>query len=214
MEVSAHFPARYAVKIIHAATNNWVSKSDEESIAMIPFLRLSLGALFLWSAMAKLRHWKNFNEIVRAYKLLPNSYSGVISGMVVIAEALAGGGLMTPTTAWHAALVGTILLVIFSFAVSLVIARGPRNTECGCMLIAGETIGWHILARNAFFFSFLLSELMPQLSEICIGLSAMAVILFIYFARLEAQATSVSQLKTTVEMKDCQGCTQNHIVPF
>ena len=83
------------------------------------------------------------------------------------------------------------------------------------MLIAGESIGWHVLARNAFFGSFLLSELMPQLSGICIGLAAIALVLFIYFVLRETQAGSMSKLMARVEMmKGCQGCTHNHIVLF
>lgn len=182
---------------------------------MLTFLRLSLGGLFVWSASAKLRRWRSFIEILSSYELLPKTSAYVVGGLVVIAELFTGLGLMTAFTARYAATLGILLLLIISVAVFLSIRRGVRNRECGCMLVAGETIGWHILARNTFFGSVLLAELLPQLHGLCVGLASLALCLFVYcVVRQNKMLSPSTQMQATKMPKGCAGCGRNSTIAF
>ena len=182
---------------------------------MLTFLRLLLGALFVWSASAKLRRWRSFIEILSSYALLPKALVRPVGGLVVIAEVFTGLGLMKAATAKYAATLGILLLLIISVAVFLSIRRGARNRECGCMLVVGETIGWHILARNTFFGSALLAELLPQLRWLCVGLASLALCLFVYFVVKQTKMLSPStQMQATEMAKGCVGCGRNTTIAF
>lgn len=109
-------------------------------------IQLCLVAVFLASALPKLRDPKRFVATVRTYELLPTNLVrlgawGVIAGEIAVAVLALGG--------WSPlAIVGTsiILIVGFTIAVSVNLRRG-REIDCGCFGGADETISSRTLVR-------------------------------------------------------------------
>lgn len=106
--------------------------------------------LFATAAWGKIRHFNEFTGIVGQYRLLPSPLVKPVALSVVLAEAVAALGLLMAPLAPPAALLGLALLLLFSVAIGINLARGETAIECGCFRTAlrQPLSGW-LLLRNA-----------------------------------------------------------------
>lgn len=95
-------------------------------------LRLGVGALFLVTGVLKLGDPAAFAQEIHNYQILPELAPLGAATMPAI-EIVLGGALCAAPRAWvRASALGTgALMVMFTAAVSLVLARGI-NISCGC----------------------------------------------------------------------------------
>ena len=100
-------------------------------------LRLSLGAVFLLSGVVKIRDPGAFAIEVVNYQLAPRLAPWLAATLPVV-ELLVGALLVAGTRPWAraAALLSSAMLLVFTAAVSSVVARGI-NISCGCF--GGDT---------------------------------------------------------------------------
>jgi putative oxidoreductase len=100
--------------------------------ALLWAIRLGLGALFVYAGLMKLRDPGEFAIEIANYRLLPGlaPYGAVMLPTVEIVAGL--GAIVLPRT-WRraAALVIAGLMLMFTVAVSVALARGI-NIDCGC----------------------------------------------------------------------------------
>jgi len=111
-------------------------------------LRLGLGALFVYAALAKLKDPVGFALEINNYRIWPAlaPYGAV---MLPGIELAAGVGVIVLPRAWRraAALAIMGMMALFTAAVSVALARGI-NIDCGCFGGQSGPISWLTVARD------------------------------------------------------------------
>jgi len=90
-----------------------------------------IGAVFLWSAVPKMRHPRGFAVTVLTYEVLPATLSLMVARFLPVLELLIGLLLITGTLTRVAGMATSLLLCGFLAAVSVNVVRG-RKIDCGC----------------------------------------------------------------------------------
>lgn len=112
--------------------------------------RAALASLFAASAAHKLRDPRAFAESVRDYEVVPSGLAAVGAPLLIALEAATAVALLLPAAAAPAAATGFALLVTYSAAIALNLARGRTHIDCGCLGPAGrQPITPGLLVRNA-----------------------------------------------------------------
>lgn len=109
----------------------------------------SLALVFAASSLGKLRAWEEFAGVVHNYRLLPErSVRPVACTLPVLEAAVAAGFVIAPARPYAAA-AAIALLVVFSAAVAVNLARGRRHIDCGCFRFAmRQPLSWWLVGRN------------------------------------------------------------------
>ena len=117
--------------------------------AFLFVLRLLLGALFVLASVDKVAHPEAFVVSVDKYQLLPTPVVPLVAVTLPWIELLAGIALIAGIGVEGAALVTTVLLVVFLSGMGINLARG-RELDCGCFgfLLPNEQVGPISLARD------------------------------------------------------------------
>jgi uncharacterized membrane protein YphA (DoxX/SURF4 family) len=111
------------------------------------FLRLALGAIFVYAAWTKLRDpWQMFASAVAAYDLLPMWAVKFVARVLPRAELLIGLLLLSGRFLRVASIVASALLLGF-FAVMVRTYASGIQIECGCFG-PGDVISPRSLARD------------------------------------------------------------------
>ena len=129
--------------------------------ALHALLRLALAVLFAAAALHKLRDPRGFGDALRGYALLPESWLPAAARAFPAAELLAMVSLLV-SGAGFAALPALALLLLYSGAVAVSLARGRGGLDCGCGGPAARRgIGFDLLARNGLLLLAALACLLP-----------------------------------------------------
>lgn len=88
--------------------------------------------LFASAALHKLRNVAHFGQVVRAYRLLPETLALAAAGAVPALELAVAIALLSAMTRAAAALAGMVLLLGYGAAIAANLARGRRDLACGC----------------------------------------------------------------------------------
>lgn len=117
-------------------------------------IRLSLGFIFLGSALTKLRHPAAFVQAVLGYRILPSTAARAFGWLLPLAELGTAVLLLIGSLQLVAAVLTLLLLLSFAIALSINIVRG-RAVPCHCFGAASTSrIGWHSLVRDVLLFPF------------------------------------------------------------
>lgn len=164
--------------------------------------RIFLAAVFARAAYGKLRAPRAFAEAIRGYAVLPDStaIAGSAAFGLLTLEAVVVVGLLSSDWASAASLVAAGLLLIYSAAIGLNLARGRRDIDCGCAGAGGRTAlhEW-LLARNGLYVAMAACAALPLaarnllwLDAITIGLAVLSLgTLAVAFDGLAALATGL-----------------------
>jgi len=109
--------------------------------------RLLVGAVFVVAGISKLRDLKGFVRVVAGYSLLPQAVSGKFAYVLPLAETAVGVGLLAGALTLYAAAFAFLLLLLFTAATLVNVARG-RSLNCGCFGRTGRETAWHVLCRD------------------------------------------------------------------
>lgn len=116
------------------------------------FLRLAssvLAAVFLLSAVRKIRDLRYFTGAVAAYRLLPRSWIRPFAYTLPWLELALGLMLLLGWGTRAAAITSAALLLLFLFAIGINLARGRKHLDCGCSGRGHrQKIGWKVIARD------------------------------------------------------------------
>jgi hypothetical protein len=110
---------------------------------------LALALLFAISAYHKARDQSRFEAILADYRLLPPLLIVPATRTFTLVEIALTAALVLPATARAASLVAAGLLIAYSFAIGINLARGRREIDCGCGGDSGQPLGSGLLVRNA-----------------------------------------------------------------
>lgn len=112
-------------------------------------LRLALSLLFAAAAWHKISDLRRFTATVRDYELLPATWASLAAWVLPIAEASIAAGLLYDPTRKAASAAAAAMLVLYAVAITVNLARGRREIDCGCFASSSRTpLSPWLLARN------------------------------------------------------------------
>jgi hypothetical protein len=127
-----------------------VTPAVELDPALHGALRLSLALLLLAACQHKLRDFAGFRAALAEYRLLPARWASAGAALLLLAELATGLALLLPGSARGAALAAALLLLLYSVAIGINLARGRREIDCGCAGPgARRPLSEALIARNA-----------------------------------------------------------------
>jgi uncharacterized membrane protein YphA (DoxX/SURF4 family) len=105
-----------------------------------------LAVLFLYAGLDKLFHYGGFVKALGGYVLVPDGLERFLALPVILAELLAGAGLLIQIWRTPAALLAAVLLCAFTVALAVNQVYAP-GAECGCWFTVtlGKATSSHIL---------------------------------------------------------------------
>lgn len=124
---------------------------------------LALGLALLLGAAAshKARDPGAFRALLGEYRLLPRRAVGPTALGLAAAEACLALALVVPSARGAAGPGAAGLLLLYSAAIAINLARGRREIECGCGGPAGRPLGPGLLVRNAMLVAAALLAALP-----------------------------------------------------
>jgi len=109
--------------------------------------RAALALVFGAAALHKWRDFERFADALRGHHLVPATWVAPLARAMRALETALVPALLLPATAPVAAGTGAALLVAYSAAIAVNLARGRRDIDCGCSLRPRPLSGG-LLARN------------------------------------------------------------------
>ena len=123
---------------------------------------LSLLALYIpsfvliFAAVLKLADISAFQNLVVAYRLLPQPIAKIVGGSLPCAELMVGCSLILFQTSWSITC-AVLLFCLFSVAIAINLLRNRRNLSCGCFGgYSGANLSWTLVMRNIFWCALLI----------------------------------------------------------
>lgn len=101
----------------------------ESSLGLL--IRFAFGTMFLAAGAAKLSDLGEFADAIRLYRMIPGATAGAVARMVAVTEVALGIVLILGLAIPYAAVIGSVLLVVFAIAMGINLIRG-RQIPCGC----------------------------------------------------------------------------------
>ena len=125
-------------------------------------IAVSLAAVFVSSAIAKLRDLTAFRDAAENYRIVPRWIAAAMTGIVPPAEIAGAAGILLAPTRAVSALLLIALLGLFTAAIGVNLARGRRDIDCGCFgpALRQGLSGW-LLVRNGILVAFAVALLLP-----------------------------------------------------
>jgi hypothetical protein len=102
------------------------------------FLRLILGALFIYSSMDKLANMPDFAKVIHNYRLLPVGLENLLAIFLPWLEFITGLFLLIGRFTKGASFIYSAFLCIFIIALSQALIRG-LDISCGCFSVHPST---------------------------------------------------------------------------
>ncbi len=93
---------------------------------------VSAAMLFGIVGASKLTQPNHFREVLTSYRLLPESIESIFAMTFPLTEIAVAVGLLFDLSRSAAAVVGSVLLLLFFVAVAINLARGNTHIACGC----------------------------------------------------------------------------------
>lgn len=121
------------------------------SIAVDPFVQLvatgAIGIVFARAIVEKASNFVVYTATLRDYRLIPQAIAPFAAVSLFAAEIATLFMLVLPETRGAGALCAIGLLTIYGLAMSLALAAGRQEIECGCGG-EGQIVSWALVARN------------------------------------------------------------------
>ncbi len=108
-----------------------------------------LALVFLQGGAVKLTARDEFQGVVSSYRLLPAAILPAFATLLPFAELAAGLGVVVPATRHFGATLAVALLLMFALAMTINLARGRTEIDCGCFKSGfRQTISVWLVGRN------------------------------------------------------------------
>lgn len=140
-------------------------------------LRLGLAGLLGAAAWHKASDHVRFGGTVHAYRLLPAWLVSPVTWLVPVAEAALALGLLLPGAREAATVGALLLLLLYTAAIAVNLARGRREIDCGCFASSARVpLSVWLVARNAILIVATGSLLMPVGARSFVWIDALTVV--------------------------------------
>lgn len=130
-------------------------------------IAVSLGSLFLLSAIAKTLRFSGFRETLDHYRLAPPTLLAPGALAIIALEYGAAIGIALAATRSVGLVVAGSLLLLYALGMGINVARGRRHIDCGCLGFgaARPYLGWPLVARNLVLAAFAFAASAPAVIE-------------------------------------------------
>lgn len=122
------------------------------TIAVDPFVQLAavgaIGIVFARAIVEKASNFVVYAATLRDYRLIPEALAPFAAVSLFVAELATLFMLVLPETRAAGAICAMGLLALYALAMSLALAAGREEIECGCGG-EGQIVSWALVARNA-----------------------------------------------------------------
>ena len=119
----------------------------------IIFLRLILGAVFLWASFDKILDPASFAKNISNYHVVPLGLENTVAIILPWLEFFIGTGMILGIMVDGSIIISSFLLILFNILIAQAILRG-FNIECGCGLIDGQMVGIEKILENFVLLGF------------------------------------------------------------
>ncbi len=130
---------------------------------------LIIGGVALLLALAgghKLRSLAEFTEVFAAYRLLPDALARRTAWLIPCAELAIAAALLWPRARGAAIAAAIVLLLAYASGMSINLARGRRELDCGCGPAGNRrAIAAWMVWRNVLLSAFLGVAALPWISR-------------------------------------------------
>jgi len=129
------------------------ANTDEETVVLqeffISFGVILVAVVFFAAGVAKIRSIDTLEGVIQNFKVLPARLSRPFALVLPPIEIVVAAALALPATRIYGAATATVLLVIFTVAIALNLARGRREIDCGCFSSElKQNLSCWLVARN------------------------------------------------------------------
>jgi len=93
---------------------------------------LTLALVFGAAAYGKFTAWDEFEGVVQNFRVLPRALVPLVARLLPPLEALAAAAVLVPASRTAAGVVMAVLLAVFALGISVNLARGRVDIDCGC----------------------------------------------------------------------------------
>jgi len=110
--------------------------------------RLTVAVILGLAATHSMRGWAIFSAVVEQYRIGPRALSRFASWVLPPLELIAAVALVLPVTTAAGAVLGLVLMVLFTLSISINLARGRIYIDCGCGGATGQKLSLGLVIRN------------------------------------------------------------------
>ena len=115
---------------------------------LVLLCRLIVGGVFIYASLDKLTHPQAFAEVIHNYHLVPYMLLHPAALLLPMVEFICGAALILGIWRRGAALISTILLMVFMVAIASALQRN-LDISCGCFNTdGGHAVGVTLLWRD------------------------------------------------------------------
>lgn len=136
--------------------------------------RLVIATVLLLAALHKLRDRATFHRALAAYGIVPEAALRVTANVLPLLEIALAGLLLVTQTAAIGAVAAVLLIVAYSTAIAVNLARGRREIDCGCGVSASH-LSAALLARNSVLVCITSAILFAPTTRSLVWLDAVAI---------------------------------------
>ncbi|OMF60470.1 hypothetical protein BK141_23290 [Paenibacillus sp. FSL R5-0765] len=118
-------------------------------VELILVLKLFLALIFLSSSIEKMLDMNKHKGNVRNYNIVPKQFLHIAGVLDVSLEFLTGIGLILGL--YHPVFfsIGSLLLLVYTIAITINLLRGKTDLSCGCNgMVGNHNISWVLVMRN------------------------------------------------------------------
>jgi putative oxidoreductase len=109
---------------------------------------LATGVVFLYASLDKIQHPAAFAQAIANYRMVPMPLLHTFAWLLPVAEAVVGIALIVGWQRRGAALLASLMTVMFIIAIASALSRG-LDISCGCFdTAAGGSVGLDLLLRD------------------------------------------------------------------
>ncbi|WP_410503366.1 MauE/DoxX family redox-associated membrane protein [Exiguobacterium acetylicum] len=118
---------------------------------LITLVSITIGYMFLTSAISKMRTFDQHKKIIHSYDILPSKTVHYFAYIDVAFELFLAAMLLSILNLPIVSILSIALLLLYTIAISINLIRGKVDLDCGCGGIVGENkISWKLVIRNMF----------------------------------------------------------------
>jgi uncharacterized membrane protein YphA (DoxX/SURF4 family) len=113
-------------------------------------IRITIGALFIYSAAVKIMDNEYFVKSVENYKILSPDFIKVIAFLIPSLELIIGTFILLGIFTKESAALGGLMMIVFIAAIIIALSRG-LNIDCGCFgTKTSSKVGFIKIIENFF----------------------------------------------------------------
>jgi uncharacterized membrane protein YphA (DoxX/SURF4 family) len=119
---------------------------------LLLLIRLLMASIFLSTAISKIKHFDDSILTIQDYKIIPNSFSKPFSVANILLEIVIGSLLLLGIIQKFTSVIGAILVLIYTIAITINLFKGRNDFSCGCGgVLESNTISWWLVIRNCIW---------------------------------------------------------------